>query len=211
MNYKLLIVFVVIIILIILLLKENFEITDELAFNNLITNINNKNLEIENVKTTSSLSTVGTLEASNIGENIRKELMKEFYPVGSLFLSRKYYNLNNKNELINTPLNYGKWLMINDVGVIGTAKNDYKPNDTNTKTASYGNKKILVNHIPPHKHKYQWNPGRSSLYNKNYEYAHTPRATFTEADIYDVDGNKVTQTDFEPYGYYVFTYRKLEL
>ena len=138
-------------------------------------------------------------------------MSKIFYPVGSVFISRDYYDLNNKSSLINTPLNYGSWLFIDDYGVLGTAKSNYSPNDTSINTNSFGDSKIKVNHIPPHKHKYQWNPGRKSKYNSNYEYSWTPRDALTEADIYDTDGNKVSQIDFNPYGYYMFVYRKISL
>ena len=179
--------------------------------------INNATWDVhfKNLTVTNNLSVNNSINSSTIGSELKnviaKEMSKIFYPVGSVFISRKYYNLNNKSSLINTPLNYGSWLFINDYGVLGTAKSNYSPNDTSTNTNSFGDAKIKVNHIPPHKHKYQWNPGRKSQNNKNYEYSWTPRDALTEADIYDTNGNKVSQVNFNPYGYYMFVYRKISL
>ena len=189
--------------------------TNEDALNNIVTMINDNNTSFKNLTVTNNLSVNNSINSSAIGSGLKnviaKEMSKIFYPVGSVFISRKYYNLNNKSSLINTPLNYGSWLFIDDYGVLGTAKSDYSPNDTSINTNSFGDAKIKVNHIPPHKHKYQWNPGRKSQNNKNYEYSWTPRDALTEADIYDTDGNKVSQVDFNPYGYYMFVYRKISL
>ena len=189
--------------------------TNEDALNNIVTMINNNNTSFKNLTVTNNLNVNNSINSSTIGNKlnnvIAKEMSEIFYPVGSVFISRNYYDLNNKSSLINTPLNYGSWLFIDDYGVLGTAKSDYSPNDTSTNTDSFGDAKIKVNHIPPHKHKYQWNPGRKSKYNSNYEYSWTPRDALTEADIYDTDGNKVSQVDFNPYGYYMFVYRKISL
>ena len=189
--------------------------TNEDALNNIVTMINDNNTSFKNLTVTNNLSVNNSINSSAIGSELKNVIAKEmseiFYPVGSVFISRKYYNLNNKSSLINTPLNYGSWLFIDDYGVLGTAKSNYSPNDTSINTNSFGDAKIKVNHIPPHKHKYQWNPGRKSKYNSNYEYSWTPRDALTEADIYDTDGNKVSQVDFNPYGYYMFVYRKISL
>ena len=147
-----------------------------------------------------------------LSELIIKKFIKVSYPVGSIFISRIKYDLNNTNSLINTPLYYGKWVMIDDTGVIGTANSSYAVNDaTKTTTQSRGDKQIQVNQIPPHKHQYQYNPGRKAKYNSNYEYSWTPRTDYTGADIYDKNNNKQTQVDFIPYGYYFFVYKKIEL
>lgn len=189
--------------------------TNEDALNNIVTMINNNNTNFKNLTVTNNLSVNNSINSSAIGSGLKnviaKEMSKIFYPVGSVFISRKYYNLNNKSSLINTPLNYGSWLFINDYGVLGTAKSNYSPNDTSTNTKSFGDAKIKVNHIPPHKHNYQWNPGRSAKYNSNYEYSHTPRDALTDADIYDTNNKKVSQVNFNPYGYYMFVYRKILL
>ena len=209
------ILIVLIIIVIIYLRYDHFTESDTTsdAINNIVSMINNNNTSFKNLTVTNNLSVNNSINSSAIGSGLKnviaKEMSKIFYPVGSVFISRNYYDLNNKSSLINTPLNYGSWLFIDDYGVLGTAKSDYSPNDTSTNTESFGDSKIKVNHIPPHKHKYQWNPGRKSKYNSNYEYSWTPRDALTEADIYDTDGNKVSQVDFNPYGYYMFLYRKI--
>ena len=214
MNYKLTIIIIIVIIIIsILLLKEDF-ITSEIdfdsqAFNNLITNINDKNINIDNITTTSTLTTTGKLEANELGETLKGEIMKEVYPIGSLFLSRKYYNENNKEELKGTPLYYGKWKLINYKGVIGTITKDYKfSNDEQM----LGYQKIQIQHIPPHKHKYSSPNERKSMYNSNDNYSTRPYLDkFTESTIYDNNNQVVYQENYVPYGYYVFTYRKTEL
>ena len=189
--------------------------TNEEALNNIVTMINDNNTSFKNLTVTNNLSVNNSINSSSIGNGLKnviaKEMSKIFYPVGSIFISRKYYDLSNKSSLINTPLNYGSWLFINDCGVLGTAKSDYSPNDTSTSTNSFGDAKIKVNHIPPHSHKYQWNPGRKAQNNKNYEYSKLPIDALTGSDIYDTNGNKVFQVNFNPYGYYMFVYRKLSL
>ena len=140
------------------------------------------------------------------------QVMAYTYPVGSIFISRQKYTLTDGKGPSNTPLGYGKWVMIDDTGVIGTANSSYTVNDATTNnTASLGNKQIQVNQIPPHKHQYQYNPGRKAKYNSNYEYSWTPRTDYTGADIYDKNNNKQTQVDFIPYGHYFYTYKKIDL
>ena len=128
--------------------------TNEDALNNIVTMINDNNTSFKNLTVTNNLSVNNSINSSAIGSGLKnviaKEMSKIFYPVGSVFISRKYYNLNNKSSLINTPLNYGSWLFIDDYGVLGTAKSDYSPNDTSINTNSFGDSKIKVNHIPPH-------------------------------------------------------------
>lgn len=177
--------------------------------------INDNNTSFKNLTVTNNLSVNNSINSSSIGNGLKnviaKEMSKIFYPVGSVFISRKYYDLSNKSSLVNTPLNYGSWLFIDDCGVLGTAKSNYSPNDTSINTNSFGDAKIKVYHIPPHRHNYQWNPERDSKYNSNGNYAKKPRSTLTDADIYDIDGNKVSQVNFNPYGYYMFVYRKISL
>lgn len=189
--------------------------TNEEALNNIVTMINDNNTSFKNLTVTNNLNVNNSINSSAIGSELKgviaKEMSKIFYPVGSVFISRKYYDLSNKSSLVNTPLNYGSWLFINDCGVLGTAKNNYSPNDTLISTNSFGDAKIKVNHIPPHSHKYQWNPGRKAQNNKNYEYSKLPTDALTGSDIYDTNGNKVYQVNFNPYGYYMFVYRKLSL
>ena len=140
------------------------------------------------------------------------QVMAYTYPVGSIFISRQKYTLTDGKGPSNTPLGYGKWVMIDDTGVIGTANSSYTVNDATTNnTDSLGNKQIQVNQIPPHKHQYQYNPGRKAKYNSNYEYSWTPRTDYTGADIYDKNNNKQTQVDFIPYGHYFYTYKKIDL
>ena len=229
--YYIILLIVVIIIVILYLRYEHLETVDndtktnanesdkkktnEEALNNIVTMINDNNTSFKNLTVTNNLSVNNSINSSAIGSGLKnaiaKEMSKIFYPVGSIFISRKYYDLSNKSSLVNTPLNYGSWLFINDCGVLGTAKSDYSPNDTSTSTNSFGDAKIKVNHIPPHSHKYQWNPGRKAQNNKNYEYSKLPRDALTGSDIYDTNGNKVSQVNFNPYGYYMFVYRKLSL
>lgn len=196
-------------------MKPTKKKTNEEALNNIVTMINDNNTSFKNLTVTNNLSVNNSINSSAIGSGLKnviaKEMSKIFYPVGSVFISRKYYDLSNKSSLVNTPLNYGSWLFINDCGVLGTAKSNYSPNDTSTSTNSFGDTKIKVYHIPPHSHKYQWNPGRKAQNNKNYKYSKLPRDALTGSDIYDTNGNKVSQVNFNPYGYYMFVYRKLLL
>lgn len=205
MNWIIIIVIAVLIIIMLMSFEHyTFDISDTNALNNIVDQINDKQIKANNIIASK------TIEGNEIGDNLKTAIMELMFPVNSFFM----YNINialvdgKPSSITNTPLDYGKWERCNytSAGVIGIQPE----NGPDGKTA--GDKKITVNQIPPHKHKYQWNPGRSAKYNSNYEYSHTPRDALTDADIYNKDGTKITnQEPFRPYGYYLYLYRKISL
>lgn len=193
-------ILIIIICLLIIFTFEHFTVEDGEALNNVIKQINGDGITVE------------TLNVSKLGESTKQVMMELAYPLDSLFFTAKEYNLDDKESLKNTPLYYGKWEELN--------KNEGEWNDfifgmrrKGLKDPVYwGEYKLSAANLPPHKHKYQYNPSRNSMYNKNSGYAWNARDGLTDADIYDSKGNKIDkQTDFHPRGYYAYGYRKIEL
>lgn len=205
MNWIIIIVIAVLIIIMLMSFEHyTFDISDTNALNNIVDQINDKQIKANNIIASK------TIEGNEIGDNLKTAIMELMYPVNSFFM----YNINialvdgKPSSITNTPLDYGKWERCNytSAGVIGIHPENGPDGETS------GDKKITVNQIPPHRHNYQWNPGRSAKYNSNYEYSHTPRDALTDADIYNKDGTKITnQEPFRPYGYYLYLYRKISL
>lgn len=205
------IVIIVVIVLILILSFEHFEIENSEQLNNLVNVVNSNEVNTQDVIASRKV------EGQELGDGMKREIMKIVYPVNSLWFSSHEINVDDKEKCKGTPLEFGKWEEINK------DDRDEKGNDINGdfifgfrrkglgKPTQWGDYKLSVNHIPPHKHQYQYNPGRSAKYNSNKEYSHLPRNALTDADIYDVNGKKVSQVDFHPRGYYAYGYRKIEL
>ena len=171
------------------------------------------------------------IKHNEIFESIIKNMMNVFYPIGSIFISRVKYTLTDNKGPINTPLYYGKWVMINDTGVIGVADSNYNINDaTSINTASYGDKKLTADHVPCHSHKglkgyshgfdknnsmhvingNSWNSNRGTSVRDNIFTGETIVKNVGWNDninSYEV----VNQINFNPYGYYFFTYKKISV
>lgn len=85
---KIIIIVIVIVIIAIILLTEHFEITDATAFNNLITSINNGNVNLQNLTVSDKIN----INDTNLLDLIEDRMNKQIYPVGSIWLSGKRFN-----------------------------------------------------------------------------------------------------------------------
>lgn len=138
------ILIVLIIIVIVYLRYQHFTESDTTsdAINNIVTLFNNDNVNLKNLTVTDNLTINDKLILSSLGGDLMTNLMKIIYPVGSVFLSRKYYDLTDEKSLIDTPLNYGKWLMIQysegSTTLKTTTMKTITNEDTDTRTAIYG-------------------------------------------------------------------------
>lgn len=99
--YYIILLIVVIIIVILYLLYDHFTETDNVnnEINNIVSMINDNKVEFKNL----------TVNNDFTGNKFMIKLMNLFYPVNAIFNSKKYYDLNDKQKLKNTPLYYGNW------------------------------------------------------------------------------------------------------
>lgn len=138
------ILIVLIIIVIVYLRYQHFTESDTTsdAINNIVTLFNDDNVNLKNLTVTNDLTINDKLILSSLGGDLMTNLMKIIYPVGSVFLSRKYYDLTDEKSLIDTPLKYGKWLKITkdnyNIYLVSTNNKTIQNEDTNNKTAIYG-------------------------------------------------------------------------
>lgn len=146
-------------------------------------------------KNASIMTTAGiiteNISTKLLNGNLVDELMKVVYPVHSVFLSRQYYELTNNKPTTktNTPLDYGKWVFINDIGVIGVANSFYVDtapiNDTPTTTIPYGDKKISESQLPAHQHEIITDRNTITYNTDTFKANGKIRARFTQGGTYD--------------------------
>lgn len=231
MNWITFLIIVILIIIILIVLNiENFTVEDSDALNNLISSINKNGIAVNDI-------TAGNkIEGSIIGENMKSAIMKVVYPVGSMFISRVYYDLSDKTKIADTPMAYGKWLFINDVGVIGTALKTHDNKDTDGKTGTWGNLAIDISQLPPHAHQLwhaNWYDSSDGGHGEESIARWRKHDNVENKDKGDkIDDNQFTKNiivnvsqkdgkikgelvnagkNFHPYGYYCYVYRKISL
>lgn len=110
------ILIILIIIVIIYLRYEHFTDSDTTsdAINNIVSMINDDTVNFNNLTVNGKLTAKELInDMSNRFDTFETKLMKIIYPIGSLFMTKTYYDLSNKQSLINTPLYYGTWNIIN--------------------------------------------------------------------------------------------------
>lgn len=144
------------------------------------------------------------------------------YPVGSYFFYELKITLSNgkPTTTTNTILDYFKWTMINDTynSVIGLNSS------SNNTTGFIGDKTLQPNHLPPHSHKaisgYRDYNGDNNYYppsnQKGWGQGNVVRwelflknSIGTEKNDIYTDLSK-SQISFNPYGYYLFCYKRIE-
>lgn len=118
MIYIILIVLIIIVIIYLccnLLQYDHFTDSDTTsdAINNIVSMINDDTVNFNNLTVNGKLTAKELInDMSNRFDTFETKLMKIIYPIGSLFLTKTSYNLSNKQSLINTPLYYGTWNMV---------------------------------------------------------------------------------------------------
>lgn len=209
MNYKLLSIIIIVIIIVILInCYEGFDS----SINNFVDAFNDKNVKLEKLNVS---DTINTNKLNINDKTIKDYIINISYPIGSFYFTDIKYELKDNKPIkeTNTPLDYGKWKLINNNNeyyIIGLTPNT---------SGIYGNTKIQVNQIPKHKHmQYFQHNGMSSgdywtnpaIYNKNGNKG-ALNGGLTKYDIYDENDKLINeQKDFIPKGYYLFCYKRLE-
>lgn len=144
-NISILFIIIIIIILIILFSKENFDF----ANNNLIDSINENKLKLSNIDISGNINISNNINVDGIIKLNDKNIIDIMYPIDSIWFSKKKYNLNDKTQLLGTPLYYGKWNCLNtssDNNVFGLIKNGNSSN-------YIGDNKLKPEQLPSHSHK----------------------------------------------------------
>lgn len=214
------IVIIVVIVLILILSIEHFEIENNEQLNNLVNVVNSNEVNTRDIIASRKV------EGQELGDGMKREIMKIVYPVNSLWFSSHEINVDDKEKCKGTPLEFGKWEEINK------DDRDKDGNDINSDfifgfrrkglgtPVQWGDYKISANHLPAHRHDiyadetgeaggdYRHHPvtpgGKHGGWNDKRVFGHT-------VNTFDNNFKNVSNADFHPRGYYAYGYRKIEL